>query len=43
MAGKHFIALLLVPILGVLCTSYLSIKIGKRKLFITSLLYSLLC
>ncbi len=40
MAGKYFIALLLVSILGALCTSYLSQKMGKRKLFIVALLLS---
>jgi len=40
MAGKYFIVLLLVSILGALSTSYLSSKLGKRKLFIISLLLS---
>jgi GPH family glycoside/pentoside/hexuronide:cation symporter len=40
MAGKYFIALLLVSILGALCTGYLSNKIGKPRLFIISLLCS---
>ena len=40
MAGKYFIALLLVSILGALSTSYLSKKLGKRQLFIVSLLLS---
>jgi len=40
MAGKYFIALLLVSILGALSTSYLSSKLGKRKLFIVSLILS---
>ena len=40
MAGKYFIALLLVSILGALCTGYLSKKLGKPKLFIISLLCS---
>jgi len=40
MAGKYFIALLVVSILGALCTGYLSKKLGKRKLFIISLILS---
>ncbi|MGL1957492.1 MAG: MFS transporter [Colwellia sp.] len=40
MAGKYFIALLIVSILGALCTSYLSKRLGKRKLFILSLVIS---
>ena len=40
MAGKYFIALLIVSILGALATGYLSRKMGKRKLFIVSLLLS---
>jgi GPH family glycoside/pentoside/hexuronide:cation symporter len=40
MAGKYFIALLLVSILGALCTGYLSKKMGKPKLFIISLICS---
>ncbi len=40
MVGKYFIALLIVSILGALCTGYLSKKIGKRKLFIVSLILS---
>lgn len=40
MAGKYFIALLIVSILGALCTSYLSKRLGKRKLFILSLIIS---
>jgi len=40
MAGKYFVALLLVSILGALCTGYLSQKLGKRKLFIVSLILS---
>ena len=40
MAGKYFIALLLVSILGALSTSYLSSKFGKRNLFIVSLIIS---
>ncbi|BAJ01493.1 sodium:galactoside symporter family protein [Shewanella violacea DSS12] len=40
MAGKYFIALLLVSILGALSTGYLSKKLGKRNLFITALLLS---
>jgi len=40
MAGKYFIALLVVSILGALCTGYLSKRFGKRKLFIISLILS---
>jgi GPH family glycoside/pentoside/hexuronide:cation symporter len=40
MAGKYFIALLVVSILGALATGYLSSKLGKRKLFIVSLILS---
>ncbi|WP_019026131.1 MFS transporter [Colwellia piezophila] len=40
MIGKYFIALLLVSILGALCTGYLSKKLGKRKLFIVALMLS---
>lgn len=40
MAGKYFIALLVVSILGALATGYLSSKLGKRKLFIISLILS---
>jgi len=40
MAGKYFIALLVVSILGALSTGYLSSKLGKRKLFIVSLILS---
>jgi GPH family glycoside/pentoside/hexuronide:cation symporter len=40
MAGKYFIALLVVSILGALSTGYLSNKLGKRKLFIVSLILS---
>ena len=40
MAGKYFIALLIVSILGALCTGFLSKKLGKPKLFIVSLLLS---
>ena len=40
MAGKYFIALLVVSILGALATGYLSRKMGKRKLFIVSLILS---
>ena len=40
LAGKYFIVLLLVSILGALSTSYLSSKFGKRKLFIISLIIS---
>jgi len=40
LAGKYFIALLIVSILGALATGYLSSKFGKRKLFIISLILS---
>jgi Na+/melibiose symporter-like transporter len=40
LAGKYFIALLVVSILGALATGYLSRKLGKRKLFMVSLLLS---
>ncbi len=40
MAGTYFIALLIVSIFGALATGYLSRKLGKRKLFILSLLLS---
>lgn len=40
MAGKYFIALLLVSILGALCTGFLSEKLGKVKLFIVALVCS---
>lgn len=40
LAGKYFVVLLLVSILGALSTSYLASKLGKRKLFIMSLILS---
>ncbi|QLE86034.1 MULTISPECIES: MFS transporter [Shewanella] len=40
MAGKYFIALLIVSILGALSTSYFSQRFDKRKLFIVTLLAS---
>ncbi|MGJ8690872.1 MAG: MFS transporter [Thalassotalea sp.] len=40
MAGQYFIALLIVSILGALCTGYLAKKFGKRNLFIASLVLS---
>ncbi len=40
MAGKYFIALLVVSILGALATGFLSKVMGKRKLFIVSLVLS---
>ena len=40
LAGKYFVVLLLASILGALSTSYLAKKLGKRKLFIVSLLIS---
>ncbi len=40
MAGKYFIALLVVSILGAIATGFLSKVMGKRKLFIVSLVLS---
>jgi len=40
MAGKYFVALLVVSILGALATDFLAKKFGKRNLFIGSLLIS---
>lgn len=40
LAGKYFIALLIVSILGALSTGYLSKVFGKQKLFIISLILS---
>ncbi|TYK66407.1 MFS transporter [Colwellia echini] len=40
LAGKYFVVLLLASILGALSTSYLAKKLGKRKLFIVSLIIS---
>jgi Na+/melibiose symporter-like transporter len=40
LAGKYFVVLLLVSILGALSTSYLAKRLGKRKLFIVSLMLS---
>jgi Na+/melibiose symporter-like transporter len=40
LAGKYFVVLLLASILGALSTSYLAKKLGKRKLFIVSLMLS---
>ncbi len=40
MAGKYFVALLLVSILGALSTSYLAKILGKKVLFIAALLIS---
>ncbi|MDO6486821.1 MFS transporter [Colwellia sp. 6_MG-2023] len=40
LAGKYFVILLLASILGALSTSYLAKKLGKRKLFIVSLMLS---
>ena len=40
MAGKYFIALLIVSILGALCTGYLSQIMGKVRLFIIALVMS---
>jgi Na+/melibiose symporter-like transporter len=38
--GQYFIALLVVSILGALCTSYLANKVGRKTLFIIALLMS---
>lgn len=40
LAGKYFIALLVVSILGALCTSFIAKKMGRKNLFILSLLIS---
>jgi len=40
MAGQYFVALLVVSILGALCTSYLAQKLGKQRLFIIVLILS---
>ncbi len=40
MAGKYFIALLIVSIFGAFSTSYLADKFGKQKLFIMTLVIS---
>jgi glycoside/pentoside/hexuronide:cation symporter, GPH family len=40
MAGKYFVALLIVSIAGALCTSYLANRLGKIKLFIVALILS---
>ncbi len=40
MAGKYFIALLIVSIIGALCTGYLAKIFGKKALFIAALLIS---
>lgn len=40
LAGKYFVVLLIVSILGALSTSYLASKFGKRRLFILSLMLS---
>lgn len=40
MAGKYFIALLIVSIAGALCTSFLANRFGKIKLFIIALIIS---
>ncbi|GAC06743.1 MAG: MFS transporter [Paraglaciecola chathamensis] len=40
LTGQYFIALLVVSILGALCTSYLARKLGRRNLFIVALLLS---
>jgi Na+/melibiose symporter-like transporter len=37
MAGQYFIGLLVVSILGALCTSYLADKFGRKNLFIIAL------
>jgi len=40
LAGKYFVGLLLVSILGALCTSYFAKKLGKKNLFIWALIIS---
>ncbi len=40
LTGKYFVALLLVSILGALCTSYFAKKLGKKNLFIWALIIS---
>jgi len=40
LVGEYFIALLVVSILGALCTSYLANKLGRKTLFIIALLMS---
>jgi Na+/melibiose symporter-like transporter len=40
MAGQYFVALLVVSILGALCTSFLAEKVGRKTLFIFALLMS---
>ena len=40
LTGQYFIALLVVSILGALCTSYLANRLGRRNLFIAALLLS---
>ncbi|WP_158970075.1 MFS transporter [Paraglaciecola sp. L3A3] len=40
LAGQYFIGLLVVSILGALCTSFLAKKLGRKKLFIIALLLS---
>lgn len=40
LTGQYFIALLVVSILGALCTSFLANKMGRRNLFVFALLMS---
>ncbi|MCF2946731.1 MFS transporter [Paraglaciecola aquimarina] len=40
LAGKYFVALLVVSILGALCTSFIAKRIGRKSLFILSLVIS---
>lgn len=40
LVGQYFIALLVVSILGALCTSYLADKLGRKPLFIIALILS---
>jgi GPH family glycoside/pentoside/hexuronide:cation symporter len=40
LAGQYFIGLLVVSIIGALCTSYLAQKLGRRNVFVLSLILS---
>jgi Na+/melibiose symporter-like transporter len=40
LAGKYFVALLIVSVLGALCTSFLAKKLGRKSTFIWALLLS---
>jgi glycoside/pentoside/hexuronide:cation symporter, GPH family len=40
LVGQYFIALLLVSIVGALCTSYLAKRLGRKNLFVAALLCS---